>query len=265
MDYYNTLGVDRNASSAEIKKAYRSLAMKHHPDRGGNAEKFKQIEEAYRTLGDDQARAAYDNPGPQFGQGGPFPSGPGGFHFNFNMNDVFSQFFGQQGGFKHTPTYRTIVNISLEQAYNGGDQVLKLQTQHNTNEVIKIDIPKGIDNGNQIRYDNVIQGASLIVEYRIQPNLKYERHGPDLYTNVQISVLDLIVGTTLKVVAISGKTFEVKVPAKSQPNLQLKMTGYGMPILNTPNFGDQIIVLKPTMPDTIADEITNSILRSKQN
>jgi DnaJ-class molecular chaperone len=72
------------------------------------------------------------------------------------------------------------------------------------------------------------------------------------------------VGTTIKFTTINGKTFDVKVPAKSQPNLQLRITGQGMPIFNSPNFGDQIIVLKPFMPDKIDDEITNSILRSKQ-
>lgn len=267
MDYYNILGVDRGASSDDIKKAYRSLAMKHHPDRGGNAEKFKQIEEAYRTLGDDQKRMQYDNPGPQFGHGGfgggPFPGGQG-FHFNFNMNDIFGQFFGQQQGFRQQPTYRTIVNISLEQSYNGGEQILRLQTQQQSNEVVKIDIPKGVDNGTQIRYDGIIHGASLIVEYRVQPNLKFERQGNDLYSNATISVLDLIVGTTFKFTTLNGKTFDVKVPPKSQPNLQLRITGQGMPIYNSNAFGDQIIVLKPFMPDKIDDAITDSILRSKQ-
>jgi DnaJ-class molecular chaperone len=267
MDYYNVLGVDRGASSEDIKKAYRSLAMKHHPDRGGNAEKFKQIEEAYRTLSDDQKRSEYDNPMPNFGQagfGGPFPGGQG-FHFNFNMNDIFGQMFGGQQGFRQPITYRTAVHITLEQAYNGGEQILKLQTQQGSNEACKIDIPKGIDNGNQIRYDNVLNGASLIVEYRIQPNLKFERQGNDLYSNASISILDLIVGTTIKFTTINGKTFDVRVPPKSQPNLQLRITGQGMPILNHHGYGDQIIVLKPFMPDIIDDTITHSILRTKQN
>ena len=98
MDYYTILGVPRGASEDEIKKAYRKLAMQHHPDRGGDSAKFQQVQEAYDTLGDTNKRHVYDNPQPQ------------GFHFNFNhgpggfadLNDILNQAFGGQQGF-HDP------------------------------------------------------------------------------------------------------------------------------------------------------------------
>jgi DnaJ-class molecular chaperone len=269
MDYYKTLGVAKTATPDEIKKAYRKLASQHHPDKGGDTAMFQKIEEAYRILSDPQQRQQYDNPNP-FGQH-PFnnqgPGFPGGFHFNFNgadLNDIFSQMFNhhQQRHPNSPHTYRTAVSITLEQSYIGGSMPLKLQT--NTQMyTVSIDIPKGVSDGGQLRYDNLIPNASLIVEFRVQPHLKFERKGVDLYCNQQISVLDLIVGTTFEFTTISGKTLEVRVPPKTQPHKQLKIAGEGMPINGSTLYGDQIILIKPFVPDNISDEITQSILRSK--
>ena len=95
MDYYKTLGVDRNASPEEIKKAYRKLAAKNHPDRGGSTEEFQKIEEAYRNLSDPELRGRHDNPNPFGGQpGGGFPGGfPGSFAFNFGGGNPFEDIF----------------------------------------------------------------------------------------------------------------------------------------------------------------------------
>jgi len=158
--------------------------------------------------------------------------------------------------------FRTVVVTTLDQVFNGGEQVLKLQTP-NGNNVVKIDIPKGIQDGNQVRYENVIDGASLMVEFRVTPHLKYERRLNDLYCNQQVSVLDLIVGTTFEFTTLGGKTLEVTVPPKTQPFMQLKLGGHGMPIQGTHAYGDQIILLKPFIPDIIDERITNSILQSK--
>ena len=273
MDYYNTLGVAKTATPDEIKKAYRKLASQHHPDKGGDTATFQKIEEAYRTLSDPQKRQQYDNPNPFFGQNqdGSFRQAgqgfPGGFNFNFNgvdINDIFSQMFNQhQQRHPNTPhTYRTVVHITLEQSYFGGSMPLKLQTNTQT-YAVNIDIPKSVTDGGQLRYDNLIPNAGLIVEFRVQPHLKFERKGMDLYCTHQISVLDLIVGTTFEFTTISGKTLEVRVPPKTQPHMQLKIAGEGMPIHGSTLFGDQIILLKPFVPDNIDDEITQTILRSK--
>jgi len=263
MDHYSTLGVAKNASPDEIKKAYRKLASKHHPDKGGDTTMFQKVEEAYRVLSDPEKRAQYDNPNS-------FDAGGFGFSFTDGLDprDLFNHIFRQragnpfanQGGNKQV--FRTNMGITLDDAYNGANHILKLQTAIGQ-KVINITIPKGIQDGSSIRYDNVLDNAILLVEFRISPHLKYERKGNDLYANMKISVLDLIVGTTFTFDTISGKTFEVKVPPKTQPFMQLKIPGQGMPIQNTNQYGDQIILLKPYIPDIIDEEVSQSILRAQ--
>lgn len=260
MDHYKTLGVAKNATPDEIKKAYRKLASKHHPDKGGDTATFQQIEEAYRILSDPQQRQQYDNPMPQgFGPGFNFNGGPDIFH-DF-MSQMFRQQHQQQRQ-RHHPTFRTTVTVSLEQAFKGEEQVVRFQTPTNTHAAT-IQTPKGVHNGDQVKLDNIIQDASLIVEFRVMPHLKYDRNGNDLLSNHPISVLDLIAGTSFEFTTLSGKTFEVTVKPKTQPYMQLKIAGQGMPIHGTTRYGDQIILLKPFIPDIIDESIINSILQSK--
>lgn len=260
-DHYQTLGVAKNATPDEIKKSYRKLASKHHPDKGGDTATFQKIEEAYRILSDPQQRQQYDNPRPQFNQG---------FGFDFGQSnpfgDIFEMFRQQQQSQQrrpHVQTYRTSIGVTLDQVYNGDEHIIKLQTPTNTHAV-KVNIPKGVPDGGQVRIDNVVDGATLLVEFRVQKHLKYDRQGNDLICNHPISVLDLIVGTTFEFTTLSGKTLEVTVKPKTQPYIQLKVAGQGMPIYGTSLYGDQIILLKPFIPDTIDERIINSITQSKQ-
>lgn len=262
MSHYQTLGVAKTATPDEIKKAYRKLASQHHPDKGGDTSTFQKIEEAYRILSDPQQRQQYDNPQPQFHGFGNDPNFNG-----VNLGDLFAQMFGHHGHpHQHRQqqphVFRTMLHVTLEQAYNGDTQNVKLQTPMGLHAV-NINVPKGIQDGGQVRYEKIIESASLLVEFKIEPNLKYDRKFNDLYSNHPISVLDLIVGTSFEFTTLSGKTLEVKVPPKTQPYMQLKIAGQGMPIYGTTQYGDQIILLKPFIPDIINSEITESILRSK--
>jgi DnaJ-class molecular chaperone len=114
-----------------------------------------------------------------------------------------------------------------------------------------------------MRYENVIPQSILLVEFHVQNHLKYERRGNDLYCNHTVSVLDLIVGTEFEFNTLAGKTLLVKIPPRTQPHMHLKIAGEGMPIVNSNLFGDQIILIKPVLPDIIDSEITDSIMRSK--
>lgn len=263
MDHYQTLGVAKNATPDEIKKSYRRLASKHHPDKGGDTATFQKIEEAYRILSDPQQRQQYDNPMPQ--------GFPGGFEFhnnNVNINDIFAQMFGQSFGQQtrrpQEQIYRTSISITLEQAYNGDTHILQLMQQRVPGKTtVKIDIPKGIDNGAVMRYEGLLDSAILMVEFRIQPHLKYERRGHDLYVTHPISVLDLIVGGKFEFTTISNKTLEVNIKPKTQPHMMMKIQGEGMPIGNTGQYGDQLILIKPIIPDIIDERIIRSIVDSK--
>lgn len=270
MDHYQILGVAKTATPDEIKKAYRKLASKHHPDKGGDTAMFQQIQTAYENLSDPQKRQEYDNPSPfrnRPGGGWQEAGFPGGFHFGHggsfeDIFEMFNQHRNSQSRKTQPQVFRTVVPITLLQSYNGGEQNIKLQT-HTGSHAIKVNIPKGINNGDQVRIDNVLDGASLMVEFRIQPDLKFERNGPHLICNQPVSVLDLIAGGTFEFTTISGKTLEVSVKPKTQPNTQLKIANQGMPIYNTTEFGDQIILIKPFIPDNIDTTIIDSILNSK--
>jgi molecular chaperone DnaJ len=261
-DHYQTLGVAKNASPDEIKKAYRRMAGIHHPDKGGDTATFQKVQEAYETLSDPQKKQQYDNPNP-FGPGGMhggMHSGfPGGFQFHmngFDINDIFGQMFGG-GGFQgrpQQPSYRTTVWVSMEQVFNGGEQVLQMQGQKQT---IKIQIPRGVDDGQTMRYDNLIPNGILIVEFRIYPNAKYQRNGLNLHSVHEIDILDLIVGGTFKFKVISGKELDVTVKPNTQPGAQLLLSGEGLPGNNI--FGDQMILLKPFISDKIDSRIIDAI------
>lgn len=268
-DHYQTLGIAKSANPDEVKKAYRKLASKHHPDKGGDTSTFQKIEEAYRILSDPQQRQQYDNPSPfhEFGQSGP-GGFPGGFSFHSTgggFDDMFAQFFRQANQRQQQQLFRTTLIVTLEQVYNGEEQVLRLQSQNNIHHV-KVDIPKGVYDGSQVRIDNVIDGASLVVDFRINKHLKFDRIGDDLVCNHPISVLDLLTGTTFEFITISGKTLEVTVKPLTQPYNQLKIAGQGMPMYGVPNkYGDQIILLKPFIPDTVDERIINTILQTRNN
>ena len=264
-DHYKTLGVDRNASPDDIKKAYRKLAGQHHPDKGGDTATFQKIQSAYETLSDPEKKNQYDNPNPFGGgmPGGGFHHGfPGGFHFNqsFDINDIVGQMFGGRQPFQQQ--YRTTVWVSLEQVYSGGEQTLQMQSPNGISNV-KIDIPIGVENGATLRYDNLIPNGILLIEFRVHPHQLYDRIGQNLQSVKRISVLDLIVGTDFEFTTISGKTFTVQVKPNTQPDSTLRIAGQGLPFMNEQGNGDQLILIKPFIPDKIDKQITDSILRSR--
>ena len=254
MDYYSILDIPKTASHDEIKKAYRKMAMKHHPDRnGGDDTQFKKIQEAYDVLIDPDKKQQYDNP---------FSN-----HQQFNIHGMDAEsFFNQVFGARpqnQKQTFRTQVTVSLVDAFKGSSHVLQLSTPIG-NKVININVPPGIETGDSIRYDNIIENAILLVQFVVLPDLRFDRRASDLYSNHAISVLDLIVGTKFKFVTIDQRTLEVRVTPKTQPHMQLRIPKAGMPDKKG-GYGDQIILLQPFMPDNISQEIIDTINKHISN
>jgi DnaJ-class molecular chaperone len=260
MDHYATLGVAKNATTDEIKKAYRKLASQHHPDKGGDKDKFQEIQSAYDILGDEEKRKQYDNPSRpyQFEDFGGFSSQ------NINLNDLFGQIFRNQSGPGGTQKqlYRTQIDVSLLEAYNGTNKILELNLM-NGKKVIDVRVPRGVNQGDQLRFDNVIDRGVLITTFNVLPDLRFERRNHDLYCNHSINVLDLIAGSDFIFKTISGKELNVTIKPKTQPYMNIRLQGHGMPIVNTGHFGDQYILLKPFIPDNIHQDIIDTILRNR--
>jgi DnaJ-class molecular chaperone len=247
-DHYTTLGVDRNSTPEEIKRAYRKLASQHHPDRGGDTATFQNIQTAYDVLGDENRRKAYDTPTPTFGE-----FGGGAF---FNVNDIFSQMFGQQA--QRRSHVRMTVWVSLEEAVIGGSRTVNVAT-HAGSSTVKIEIPQGIEDGDNVQYGGVAPGSmDLVVGFRIHPNAEWRRNGLDLTTDVRVSIWDMILGADVPVRSIQGQNLEVRLPPNTQPGTTMRLRGHGITTRDGRS-GDLMIRLQPEVPRNIAPEILDAI------
>lgn len=254
-NYYQTLGVERSASADEIKRAYRKLASQHHPDRGGDTAKFQEIEEAYRTLSDPQKRQHYDNPNPFSGFGS---AGPDGFQpFNFDtIFDIFGAKFGQ--GQPRQTVARMSLWITLTDVAQGGSKTISVGTNHGVH-AIDIEIPAGIEDGQTVQYTGLAPGGGdLVITFRIHPNPRWQRQGPNLITEHRVPIWSLIIGGETVVSDILGKQFTMQIPPHCQPGTMLRLKGRGLP-QRSAGPGDMLVKLQAVIPDTIPQAILDAI------
>jgi curved DNA-binding protein len=253
-DAYQTLGVQRNATEAEIKKAYRKLAGQHHPDKGGDTAKFQEIQSAYETLSDPVKRQQHDNPNPFGGQGG------NGFEFHFNQSmdphDIFSQFFGQRGGNpfhqqrqpRRNKDLRINLVVDLSSTLNDQSKTVSVQTTKGDRFNVDVKIPRGVTNGTTIKYtqmgDNLFESLTrgdLYVIITVTASEKYQIHGINLVTTLKINCIEAMLGTEREVEGPDGKTFLVKVPAGCQHQARFGLQGQGLYQMNSSVRGDLIV------------------------
>lgn len=253
-DYYQTLGVPKNASQDEIKKAYRKLASATHPDKGGDTKKFQDIQAAYAVLSDDQKRAQYDNPS----QNVEFNFGPGGFDFNTIFN-----IFGAQGMHKHgqqpkqTHT-RMSLWITLQDVAKGGNRAISIGTQHGTSN-IEVEVPLGINDGDNVQYSGIgPNGTDLIINYRIHPNPKWQRSGLTVVTEHTVSIWDCLAGCDTEVADLLGTQYAVNIPPLTPPGSLMRLKDKGLRNRQGKT-GDLLIRVQAKMPDKIDEELLTMI------
>lgn len=268
-DYYEVLGVGKGASDDEIKKAYRKLAVKYHPDRNpGDKEaetKFKEINEAHEVLSDKQKRARYD----QFGHagvggaGGGFggagnPFTGGGFNFNgqtFNfdfggggLDDILGDLFGF-GARARRPRrgadYQTSVTLTFEEAIFGVTKTISVDGKE-----IKVKIPAGIDDGMSVRLSGkggpAPEGGAgpgdLYVRVRVKPHKTLTREGTIILSEQTVSMVDAALGCEIEVETIDG-VVTMKVPAGTQSGTPFKLSGHGVPFRADGDRGPHIVTV----------------------
>jgi len=265
MDYYSTLGLQRGASDAEIKKAYRSMAMKHHPDRGGDEKKFKEVSQAYEFLSDPQKKQMIDagmDPNQQGGGGGGFYHQGGGnpFEFHFGsapgMEDIFNQFgFGFRNQMRRNRTVNVNVELTLEDVINGKELNAEINIPGGQNKVLNITIPPGVNHGQQIRYQGMgdnqfrdVPPGDLIVNVHVRHHPLFSREGDELVYEHHINAWQAMLGTTIAIRTIDNKTLNVNIPSGTQPDNILSCKGEGVPNMRTRIRGNLLIRIKVDIP-----------------
>lgn len=261
-DYYNILGVDRSASQDDIKKAYRKLAAKHHPDRGGDTAKFQEISAAYDTLSDPNKRSQYDNPQPQgFHQHGGMPPG---------FEDIFSQAFGNGfgdifGNRRAQPARNRTLNlqtyITLEEAFSGKELIANIQLPSGRDQMLEVKIPAGIRDGTVLRLagmgDNTVPNVprgDIHLSVHINQHQLFQRSNDDLLMALQLNCLEAIVGCTKRFDTIDGRTLEMNIPPGTQHGQVMSVQGHGMPNMSDNRMRGRLLLnVALTVPNNLTD------------
>ena len=282
-DYYKALGVDKGASPEDIKKAFRKLAVKYHPDRNPDnkvaEDKFKEINEAYAVLSDPKKKEEYDT------------FGSSGFHKQYSQEDIFRGFdfsnaykdmgggggedifsrlfgggFGRggaRGGFRGGPQRGSDLEMEVEIGFRDAAQGAEKQIAFRRNgqrEELKIKIPAGVDNGSKIRLSGKGgQGegggpdGDLFLTMRVLPDQLFTREGGDLFVDRTIPFSAACLGTSLDVPTLESDK-RIKVPAGIQPGTKIRLKGCGIKPLGSNSKGDLYVRVAVHVPETLNSE-----------
>jgi curved DNA-binding protein len=268
-DYYRTLGVARDASTEEIRKSFRRLARKYHPDvsKEPDAEaRMKEVNEAYAVLSDAEKRAAYDQLGAEHQAGEEFRPPPGwdaGFEFSHHdfqgadYSDFFAELFGRMGARGQGSDHYAKVLLDIEDAFQGATRQIALRVPKMGPEgrvtletrTLEVRIPAGVREGQLIRLAG--QGAAgagkpgdLLLEVHFRAHPRYRVDGPDVHVDLPVAPWEAALGAVLKVAAPGG-ALNVRIPAGAQSGRVLRVRGKGMP--GSPP-GDLMLALRVVLP-----------------
>lgn len=278
-DHYTTLGINKEATQEEIKKSYRKLANKYHPDKaGGDETKFKEISVAYDILSDPKKRNDYDHQ-QAFGGGHQF--------YEENFADIFSQHFGGHNPFGDIFGRRQMnrnrdlnlnCRVSFLDSFTGKQLEAKYTLPSGKQKSVVIDIPAGIDHGTTINYQGLgddsianVKPGDLHVTILVDQDDKFDRIGNDLYTTVEINPIEAMIGCEKEVQSITGETLTIKIKAGAETGVEYAKTNAGFTNLRTRSRGRFVSVIKiktPEIrdPDTVSklQEILNQLNSQQQ-
>lgn len=233
MDPYITMGVHRNSTPDEIKKAYRKLAGIHHPDKGGDTKRFQEIQQAYDLLTTPR----------------PTPTS------EYNRNP-FADLMRQHAESVRQKNYTLTVYVTLEQVAIGTVENIQVNI-NGSQSLVQIKVPKGVNDGEQYKFNNVLPDGPLMVTFKLYKHNKFDRHGLDLHMSVTVNVLELMVGTTVIVSDIMGTDFELTIPANTKPGTKFRVQRRGLS--STDDIGDQYILINIEIPDRISADLFEMI------
>jgi curved DNA-binding protein len=301
-DYYETLGVPKTASQAEIKKAYRKLARELHPDTNKDpaAEKrFKEANEAHAVLSDPDKRKQYDELGANwqayqsagFGSGGAtdwggFGGAPGGTRWTYRtttaddaggFSEFFRQFFGGSaaggspfggggspfggGGFEYvdlsdlrgggtstrtraraTPSAQADAQVTLAEVATGAERMVNVNGRR-----LHVKIPPGVNDGSKVKLTGAVDGGDLVINVRVQPDARFERHGADLRTELPLTLAEALLGAEVRVPTPTGNV-KLRIRPNTQNGQEIRLKGRGLPKRGSSQKGDLIVTTRVVLP-----------------
>lgn len=289
-DYYQLLGVKKDASKEDIKKAYRKLAMKYHPDhtKGDKAaeEKFKKISEAYAVLSDKKKRKEYDTFGAEgfqkrftqedifrgfdfgdifreFGFGGDFFSGRsrgGSTRFNFGGGGPFGSQAGHQQARTKGADLVYELPLTLKEVATGTSKTISLQHQ-GYSEKVTVKVPNGLISGKKLRLagkgsPSPLGGPAgdLFIQAKMLNDPVYQTDKYDLHMNYELKLSELILGTSISVPTLDDKQLNLKIPPGTKPGTKMRMSGHGLPHMKGGKKGDLYLKIQLKLPKKLTDE-----------
>jgi curved DNA-binding protein len=285
-DYYKILGVNKTASDNEIKKAYRKLAMKYHPDHTkgdkSDEEKFKKISEAYAVLSDKEKRKQYDTFGSAgfqqrysqedifkgsdfesilselFGGSGRFGGGGRGMRFSFGGGSPFGGYQRNQQAHPKGSDLEYELPLTLEEVTAGTQKIVSFQHKGRS-EKITVKIPKGMIAGKKVRIagkgePNPYGGPAgdLYIKSKVLDHPVYDVQAQDLYINRDIKLSEAILGTNISVPTLSGKELKLKIPAGTKHKTKMRLSGHGLPHMHGKGQGDLYVRIHIKMPKRLS-------------
>ena len=284
-NYYDLLGVQRNASEKDVRQAYRRLAREHHPDVNRDdksaEERFKKINEAHSVLSDPDKRRRYDRHGDnwehsgqieeaeaQARRGGTFRWSSHGsddpfFTFGDGRGIVFDQVFADLGHGNRRPAgAEYAVSVTLEEAYQGTTRLLELPRERR----LEVKIPPGVDDGSRIHVAaETGQRGGFYLVVSVQAHSRFQRQGRDLSSEVEVALEDAVLGGEITVPTLAGKV-ALTIPPETQNGQRFRLAGQGMPGLNDPDHrGELYATFKVKLPTGLDQEQRELFLRLKES